>query len=46
MNSQPMKLMTASPLTDTGRQHVVKAGLDRDVRLGMLEPVPIAEPVK
>ena len=23
----------------------VKAGLDRDVRLGVLEPVPIGEPV-
>ncbi len=27
-------------------QNDVKAGLDRDVRLGVLEPVPVGEPVK
>jgi len=26
-------------------QDDVKAGLDRDVRLGVLEPVPVGEPV-
>jgi hypothetical protein len=26
-------------------QNVVKAGLDRDVKLGVLEPVPVGEPV-
>ena len=26
-------------------QEEVKAGLDRDVRLGVLEPVPVREPV-
>ena len=55
MESPPMRVMTdphANPTTHHSPipvplhwQDDVKAGLDRDVRLGVLEPVPIEEPV-
>ncbi len=55
MDSPPMKLMidaSASPVAyhtpipvPLHWQEEVKAGLDQDVRLGVLEPVPIGEPV-
>ena len=55
MDSPPMRLMINPDATPTAYhspipvplhwQDAVKAGLDRDVRLGVLEPVPIGEPV-
>ncbi len=55
MDSPPMRLMIDPHATPTAHhspipvplhwQDKVKAGLDRDVRLGVLEPVPIGEPV-
>ena len=55
MDSPPMRLMinpNATPVAHHSPipvplhwQDAVKAGLDRDVRLGVLEPVPIGEPV-
>ena len=55
MDSPPMRLMIDPHATPTAHhspipvplhwQDDVKAGLDRDVRLGVLEPVPIGEPV-
>ena len=55
MVSRPMRLMIdphANPTTHHSPipvplhwQDDIKAGLDRDVRLGVLEPVPIGEPV-
>ena len=55
MESPPMRLMIDPHATPTAHhspipvplhwQDDVKAGLDRDVRLGVLEPVPIGEPV-
>ena len=55
MDSPPMRLMidpNATPVAHHSPipvpfhwQDAVKAGLDRDVRLGALEPVPIGEPV-
>ena len=55
MESPPMRLMINPDVTPTAyHSHIpvplhwldaVKAGLDRDVRLGVLEPVPIGEPV-
>lgn len=53
--NEPMRLMIDPNATPTAYhspipvplhwQDDVKAGLDRDVRLGVIEPVPIAEPV-
>ena len=55
MEGPPMRLMIDPEATPTAHhspipvplhwQDDVKAGLDRDVRLGVLEPVPIGEPV-
>lgn len=55
MDGPPMRLMIDSTATPTAYhtpipvplhwQEEVKAGLDRDVRLGVIEPVPIGEPV-
>ena len=55
MDGPPMRLMIDPNATPTAHhspipvplhwQDEVKAGLDRDVRLGVLEPVPIGEPV-
>ena len=55
MNSPPMRLIIDPNATPTAHhspipvplhwQDAVKAGLDRDVRLGVLKPVPIGEPV-
>ena len=55
MDGPPMRLMIDPQATPTAHhspipvplhwQEEVKAGLDRDVRLGVLEPVPIGEPV-
>ena len=55
MDSPPMRLMIDPNANPTAHhspipvplhwQDAVKAGLDRDVRLGVLEPVPIGEPV-
>ena len=55
MDSPPMRLMidpNATPIAHHSPipvplhwQDAVKAGLDRDVRLGVIEPVPIGEPV-
>ena len=55
MDSPPMRLMINPNATPTAYhspipvplhwQDAVKAGLDRDVRLGVIEPVPIGEPV-
>ena len=55
MNSPPMRLIIDPNATPTAHhspipvplhwQDAVKAGLDRDMRLGVLEPVPIGEPV-
>ena len=55
MEGPPMKLMIdpkAEPVAHHSPipvpihwQDEVKAGLDRDVRLGVIEPVPIGEPV-
>ena len=55
MEGPPMRLMIDPKVTPTAYhssipipihwQDDVKAGLDRDVRLGVLEPVPVGEPV-
>ena len=55
MDSPPMRMMIDPNATPTAHhspipvplhwQDAVKASLDRDVRLGVLEPVPIGEPV-
>ena len=55
MDSPPMRLLIDPDATPTAHhspipvplhwQDAVKADLDRDVRLGVLEPVPIGEPV-
>lgn len=55
MEGPPLRLMIDPQATPTAHhspipvplhwQDEVKAGLDRDVRLGVLEPVPIGEPV-
>ena len=55
MDSPPMRLMidpNATPVAHHSPipvplhwQDAVKAGLDRDVRLGVLQPIPIGEPV-
>lgn len=55
MESVPMRLMvdpSAEPVAHhtpipvpLHRQEDVKAGLDQDVSLGVLEPVPVGEPV-
>ena len=55
MDGPPLRLMIDPNATPTAHhspipvplhwQEEVKAGLDRDVRLGVLEPVPVGEPV-
>ena len=55
MDGPPMRLMIDPDATPTAHhspipvplhwQEEVKAGLDRDIRLGVLEPVPVGEPV-
>ena len=55
MDGLPLRLMIDPKATPTAHhspipvplhwQDAVKAGLDRDVRLGVLEPVPIGDPV-
>ena len=44
-NAKPVAVHTPVPVP-IHWQHDVKMGLDRDVRLGVIEPVPIGEPVK
>ena len=43
-NAKPVAVHTPIPVP-LHWQEEVKAGLDRDVRLGVLEPVPVGEPV-
>ena len=43
-NAKPIAVHTPIPVP-LHWQEEVKAGLDRDVRLGVLEPVPVGEPV-
>ena len=55
MEGPPLRLMIDPKATPTAHhspipvplhwQDAVKAGLDRDVRLGVIEPVPVGEPV-